>query len=262
MSSTLALPFLPISIQLYSLRNIEGLEAQLDLAKSAGYRHVELIGSHLDDAAGTKAKLDARGLTVSSSHVGIVALRERPQAILDACKLLGFTQLFMPSVPPDERNSPGAYWTALGRELGQMARDFRAQGIALGYHNHHWELQAKEGGKTALELLFEGASQVEQGSPLTWQADVAWLVRGGADPAALMQRYRDRVVSVHAKDLAPAGEKTDEDGWADVGSGVLDWPALAKASRNAGAKWLVAEHDKPNDPARFTRASFKFLNAL
>ena len=55
---------------------------------------------------------------------------------------------------------------------------------------------------------------------------------------------------------ARPGENVDEDGWADVGSGVLDWKALSLAARNAGAQWLVAEHDKPNDPARFTRASF------
>lgn len=249
---------LPISIQIYSLRNIEGLDQQLDLVQAAGYRHVELIGSHLDDAANTKAKLDARGLTPSSSHVSIAALREKPEAIAAACKLLGIKQLFMPSVPPDERDSPAEYWAALGRELGQMAQVFKAQGIDLGYHNHHWELQRKADGRTALEWFFEGA----QGTPLTWQADVAWLVRGGVDPAEWLLRYKDRVVSAHAKDLAPTGEKLDEDGWADVGSGVLDWHMLAKVCRDAGAQWLVAEHDKPNDPARFTRASYAFLSSL
>lgn len=249
---------LPISIQLYSLRNIEGLEPQLDVVQAAGYRHVELIGSHLDDAAGTKARLDARGLTPSSSHVGMAALREKPEAIAAACQLLGIKQLFMPSVPPDERDSPAEYWAALGRELGQLALTFKAQGIDLGYHNHHWELQRKADGRTALECLFEGARD----TPLTWQADVAWLVRGGVDPAEWLNRYRDRVVSVHAKDLAPSGEKLDEDGWADVGSGVLDWHRLARVCREAGAQWLVAEHDKPNDPVRFTRASYAFLSSL
>lgn len=249
---------LPISIQLYSLRNLEGLDQQLDLVQATGYRYVELIGSHLDDSANTKAKLDARGLTPSSSHVSMAALRERPEAIAAACKLLGIKQLFMPSVPPAERDSPADYWAALGRELGQLALAFKAQGIDLGYHNHHWELQRKADGRTALEWFFEGA----QGTPLTWQADVAWLVRGGVDPAEWLNRYRDRVVSAHAKDLAPSGEKLDEDGWADVGSGVLDWHMLAKVCREAGAQWLVAEHDKPNDPTRFTRASYTFLSSL
>ena len=67
----------------------------------------------------------------------------------------------------------------------------------------------------------------------------------------------------HAKDLAPSGTKGDEDGWADVGLGVLDWRnTLAPASAAHGARWLVAEHDMPSDPARFARNSFAFLNSL
>jgi sugar phosphate isomerase/epimerase len=249
----------PISIQLYSLRNLPSLDAILDNAKAAGYSHVELIGSHLDDAANVRRALDARGLKVSSAHVGMAALRDRFEAIMQACKTLGFTQLFMPSVPPEERQSPEPYWTALGRELAQMAWRAKDHGIELGYHNHHWELKQQADGRTALDCLFAAAGK----APLKWQADVAWLVRGGADPAVLMAQYADRVTSVHAKDLAPANTKLDEDGWEDVGHGVLDWRGtLAAASVKNGAQWLVAEHDKPSDPARFARNSFAFLNSL
>jgi sugar phosphate isomerase/epimerase len=249
----------PLSIQLYSLRTLPGLADVLDTVKAAGYRNVELIGSHLDDAANVRQQLETRGLAVSSAHVGMAALRERFDAIMTACKALGFTQLFMPSVPPSERQSVEPYWTSLGRELGQMALRAKDRGIQLGYHNHHWELTAQADGRTALDCLFAGAGN----APLTWQADVAWLVRGGADPVALMQQHKARVVSVHAKDLAPAGTKADEDGWADVGHGVLDWRGrLAQAAVDNGARWLVAEHDKPSDPARFARNSFAFLNSL
>lgn len=247
-----------ISIQMYSLRNVEGADAQFDLVQQVGYRHVELIGSHLDRAEETKAALDARGLAASSSHVGMPALRERKQAVIEACHTIAMTQLFMPAVPFDERFGDADYWTATGAELGALAVEFAAAGITLGYHNHHWELEDKGGGRTALDLLFAAA----EGSPLAWQADVAWLVRGGADPIALLQKHSGRVASTHAKDLAPEGQRADEDGWADVGSGVLDWQALAAAAESAGSQWLVAEHDKPNDPERFTRASFAFLSAL
>jgi sugar phosphate isomerase/epimerase len=248
----------PLSIQIYSMRNIGNLDRELDTVAAAGYRHVELIGAHLNDAAGTRAKLDARGLTASSSHVSIDALRAGLGLIADACHTLGFTQLFMPAVPQAERNSEGPYWSALGAELGGMAKQLEGRGVELGYHNHNWELQPKQGGHNALELLFEAAAD----SPLTWQADVAWLVRGGADPKKWLERYRDRVVSIHAKDLAPSGTLLDEDGWADVGSGVLDWHELEKTCRAVGASWLVAEHDKPSDPERFARASFTFLSSL
>ena len=247
-----------LSIQLYTMRALNDLDRILDAVGEAGFRHVETVGSQLDDAATTRAKVNARGLKVSSSHVSLAALRERPEAVVEACRTLGFEQLFMPAVPPDQRDMAADGWRALGRELGGLAERLRGQGIRLGYHNHHWELKPKEGGKTALELIFEAA----EGSPLTWQADVAWLVRGGADPKEWLDRYRSRVVSAHVKDIAPAGQNEDEDGWADVGSGVLDWRDLWRACRDAGAEWMVVEHDKPKDPARTARASFAFLSGM
>ena len=247
-----------LSIQLYTLRSMNDLDTILDTVSAVGFRNVEGIGSHLDDAANVKAKLDARGLHFSSSHVSLAALRERPDKVIAACRLLGFDQLFMPAVPPEQRDMDAQGWRALGRELGALAKRFAGDGIRLGYHNHNWELKPKDGAKTALELLFAEA----EGSALTWQADVAWLVRGGAAPEEWLHRYRDRLVSAHVKDLAPEGTKLDEDGWADVGAGVLDWRTLWQTCRDCGASWMVVEHDKPSDPARSARASFAWLSKL
>ena len=247
-----------LSIQLYTMRSLGDLDRILDAVAEAGYRQVETVGAHLDDAATTRAKLDARGLKVSSSHVSLAALREHPEAVVDACRTIGIDQLFMPAVPSDQRAMAADGWRALGQELGRMAERLRGQGIELGYHNHHWELEPKDGPRTALELIFEAA----EGSPLTWQADVAWLVRGRVEPKAWLQRYRSRLTSAHVKDIAPAGQNRDEDGWADVGSGVLDWRDLWQACRGAGARWMVVEHDKPKDPARTARTSFAFLTGM
>ena len=74
--------------------------------------------------------------------------------------------------------------------------------------------------------------------------------------------YGDRITAVHVKDIAPAGEATNEDGWADVGSGVLNWRDLWRVCRQAGAEWMVVEHDKPADPAATARNSFSFLRNI
>jgi len=255
----IAMPITDIlSIQLYTLRSLNSLDAVLDTAAAAGYRYVEGIGSHLDDAVAVKAKADARGLRFSSSHVSLAALRERPGAIIDACKYLGFKHLFMPSVPPEQRDGDAAFWRSLGHELGTLSQHFAEADIRLGYHNHNWELKPKEGSTTALELMFAGA----EGTPLTWQADVAWLVRGGAEPEIWLRRYRDRLVSAHVKDIAPEGTGLDEDGWVDVGAGVLNWKSLWQLCCNCGAQWMVVEHDKPSDPARCARVSLAYLQAM
>ncbi|MBV9998225.1 MAG: sugar phosphate isomerase/epimerase [Verrucomicrobia bacterium] len=247
-----------LSIQLYTLRSLGELDRVLDAVKQAGYSHVETIGAHLEDAENVRAKLDARGLKVSSSHVSLAGLRERLDLVIRACRTLGFEQLFMPAVPPEQRGSDAPFWRSLGRELGLLAERMRDEGITLGYHNHHWELAPKQGKKTALELIFEAAGE----SPLAWQVDIAWLVRGGADPKEWMARYRDRIVSAHVKDLAPAGRNQNQDGWADVGAGVLDWRDLWRAAREAGARWMVVEHDKPADPAGTARANYAFISQM
>lgn len=247
-----------LSIQLYTLRSLENLDRILDVVSDAGYKYVETVGSHLDDAATVRSKLDARGLKVSSSHVSLAALREKPDAVADACKILGFTDLYMPAVPPDDRDMAADGWRALGLELGKIADRMKGKGIDFGYHNHHWELKPKDGSKTALELLFEAA----EGSPLTWEADVAWLARGNVDPKAWIERYSRLVTAAHVKDIAPAGQNEDQDGWADVGSGTLDWKDLWQTCRKAGARWMVVEHDKPADPARSARSSFEYLRTI
>jgi len=246
-----------LSIQLYTLRALGDLDVVLDIVAQAGYRNVETVGGHLETPGQTRAKLDALGLLAPTSHVGLAALREKFDATVTACHTIGIGQLFMPAVPTEQRDMDGAGWTALGRELGEFARRLQDKGIGLGYHNHNWELQPKAGG-TALELLFAAAA----GSPLTWQVDVAWLVRGGADPKQWITRYRPLVVSAHVKDIAPAGQNLDQDGWADVGAGVLDWHDLWRACRDAGATWMVVEHDKPSDAAASVRASFEFLKEM
>ncbi|MCB5177647.1 sugar phosphate isomerase/epimerase family protein [Microvirga lenta] len=247
-----------LSIQLYTLRSMEDLDRILDTVAQAGYRYVETVGSHLDDVASVRSKLDSRGLKASSSHVSMAALREKPDAIVDACRTLDITDLYMPAVPPEQRDMEADGWRSLGRELGRLAERFKRDGIRLGYHNHHWELKSKDGNKTALELIFEEA----EGSPLAWQVDVAWLVRGNADPREWMKRHRSRITAAHVKDIAPAGQNEDQDGWTDVGSGVLEWRNLWRSCREAGAKWMVVEHDKPANPAHTARVSFDFLRSI
>ena len=88
-----------------------------------------------------------------------------------------------------------------------------------------------------------------------WEADLAWVVRGGADPRHWIELYRGRIPLVHVKDIAPAGDNADEDGWADVGAGIMPWSELWPRCVAAGAETMIAEHDNPSDFDRFARVS-------
>lgn len=247
-----------LSIQLYSLRDYGDLDRQLDAVAEIGFRKVETVGGHLVDAAGTRAKLDARGLAAPTGHVGMADLRARLDWVADQTRTVGIEHLFMPAVPDEEREQPADRWRAVGAELAEMAERLSGHGLALGYHNHHWELKALPGGEIPLELLLEGAA----GSRLSFEADLAWVARGGADPVAWLERLSGRLAAVHVKDLAPEGQNLDQDGWADVGAGTLDWLRLWPLALSHGARWMVLEHDKPTDPVPFARDSREYLLGL
>ena len=245
-----------LSIQLYSLRALGPVDAQLDAAAAAGFRLVETIGSQLADPKALKSALDQRGLSAPTGHIGINDLRSDLSRIADAAHAVGIGQLYMPAYPVEERGRTAASWQRAGAELGAIAERLAAEKIGLGYHNHHWELERLDDGRTALESLFEGAA----GSPVTWQADIAWLARGGVDPVEWLKRYSAILTSAHVKDQASAGITAD-DGWTDVGAGILDWKSLWTAARANGAGIMTVEHDNPSDPAGFAARSHAWLIA-
>ena len=93
--------------------------------------------------------------------------------------------------------------------------------------------------------------------------DVAWVVRGEDDPKSWIDKYADRIVAVHLKDIAPEGEAADEDGWADLGHGTVPWKGLfADLKAKSKAKYFVMEHDNPNDLERFAARSIATAKAL
>ncbi|TIX36617.1 MAG: sugar phosphate isomerase/epimerase, partial [Mesorhizobium sp.] len=94
------------------------------------------------------------------------------------------------------------------------------------------------------------------------EMDVAWVVRGGADPLPWIEKHGKRISAVHVKDIAKPGEGLDEDGWSDVGHGTMDWAGLIKTLRaKSAAKYFVMEQDNPNDIERFARRSIASVKA-
>jgi sugar phosphate isomerase/epimerase len=248
-------PIEGLSFQLYSARTLEPMEAQFELLAGLGYKKVEPFGGLLNDPQRLKSQLEVHGLSMPTSHVGLDRLRDDPVAAVQLCRGLGVQTIYAPAPPLGERVGGEAEWTALGRELDRIGKIVTAEGLRFGWHNHHWEFAKAADGRRYLDIL------LEQAPDLLWQADLAWMVRGGADPITELRRYAGRIKSVHVKDIAPAGTCLDEDGWADPGHGVLDWSTLLPVLKQIGVNLFVAEHDKPNDVARFARRAFATVAA-
>ena len=243
----------PIAVQMYTLRNAGSLDQQLKIVHDAGVHAVETVGTQDTSATELKQLLDRYSIKAISSHVPLAELRSNLDGVVAFNRSIGNTTLVVPYLDKKDRPTDAAGWTALGQELGSIARQVRAKGMRLAYHNHDFEL-VDFNGRTGLELLFAAA-----GPDLQTELDLAWVARAGLDPALMLEKFRGHMFAVHAKDNAPKSQAEDEGGFAAVGQGVLDWNAILPAAATAGVHWYIIEHDQPRDPAKIIQTGADYL---
>ncbi len=246
---------LPIAVQMFTLRNSGSLDDQLAAVEAAGVTAVETVGMQDTDAETLKAALDKHKITPIATHAQLADLRDNLDAVIAFNKAIGNTVLVVPFLKPEQRPTDAAGWAALGTELKAISDKVKAQGMTLAYHNHDFEM-AQFDGRTALEIMMEAA-----GPDVKNELDLAWVARGGFDPAEYLGRFDNRVFAVHAKDNAPAGEAADEKGFKALGQGTLDWAKILPAAEDAGVQWYIIEHDQPLDAPAVVKTGAEFLTA-
>jgi sugar phosphate isomerase/epimerase len=247
------------AFQLYSARNFPPLADTLKMLKAAGYSAVEGYGALYADEAKVRELTDnlaASGLRMPTGHFALDMLEKDPDRVLAIAKALDIETIYCPFLAPDQRPDSAADYVAFGQRLQEAGRPYRDAGLGFGWHNHAFEFEKLKDGAIPQVAIFEG------GPDLEWEADLAWVIKGGADPLEWVNTFGKRLTSVHIKDIAPEGENRDEDGWADLGDGTVDWKALMEAVRTTACKYFVMEHDNPKDAKRFAERSIAAAQKL
>jgi sugar phosphate isomerase/epimerase len=246
-----------VSLQLYSMRDVADQIALLSKLPAIGITRVEGYGGVYADAPAYRAAMDANGVSMPSGHMGLAEIEADFDATMGIIQTMGMSRVFAPYLEEKDRPETAAGYIDLAKRLNAAGLRYAEHGISFGWHNHDFEFFALPDGSIPMELLLEHAPD------LNWEADLAWIVRGACDPLDYIARYGHRMTAIHVKDIAAAGTNADQDGWADLGTGVLDWAAYLKACRAQSSDLIFAlEHDKPSDPIAYatrSAAAFKTL---
>ncbi|PYY10565.1 MAG: xylose isomerase [Acidobacteria bacterium] len=148
---------------------------------------------------------------------------------------------------PKRGVTAGDYKT-LGRRITEIGKRSADLGVKLGYHNH-------------MESMGQSPEEVDRvldaSDPryVKLELDIAHYLQGGGDPVKAIQKYRDRLLFMHIKDVESIPKEQSSRGrdfrFVELGHGRVDVPATFKALHEVGFRgWAVVELDAVPDPSR------------
>ena len=142
---------------------------------------------------------------------------------------------------PDECKRLGQLLTELGKRTADI-------GIPLGYHNH---LNTLSQSPANLDLILENSDP----KYVKLELDTAHYVAGGGNPARAIEKYRDRILFLHLKDVkdipadSPKAKYPFE--FVELGRGQVNLQEVFSALDKVNYRgWAVVELDRVPDKSR------------
>lgn len=254
------IPDTQIAVTLFNLREYcqteSDLDETLDKLCEIGYKAVQVSAIPLEPAV-IKSQLDKHGLVCCATHDGLAMINEDTQRLIDKMHTLECDFVAL-GAPPIDYIKDKAKFDELVNIFNEKGHQLSAEGIKLGYHNHHFEFMHIEPHKTALELFYEKTCPTCVFSEL----DVHWVQRGGANPETWIRKLAGRIPVIHFKDFV----MIDTDPvFCEIGEGNLEWDKIIKACNDTNVRWFSIEQDAPfpgRDIFESMKISFNNLKAM
>jgi inosose dehydratase len=199
----------------------------------------------------TMVALSSGGVSVTAPAADEIAKHARNAAFV---RDVGGLYLQVTDQLPKGRPATAADRQALGKLMSEIGKRSADVGVPLGYHNHMNSLGERPG--EVDEILAAADPRY-----VRLELDVAHYTQGGGDPVKAIDRYHDRLLFLHLKDVesVPAAAGADPARayrWVELGRGRVDLRGVFAALKKAGFKgWAVVELDAVPDSARTPKES-------
>ncbi len=264
-----------LGMQLYSMRAQlkDNVPAALDLVKGYGTTEVETYdGIPNITVEKLSAELKARGLKVLSAHMSYASCKKDINVVIRDAKTLGAQMIVVPYLQHAKEGMTEAEAHAIAADFNAFGAACKAAGLKFGYHPHGFEfVPTKPGSK---ELVFDVLARETKPELVNFEMDVFWVFHAGQDPVALLNKYPNRWVALHVKDIrkgALTARSPDTAGLVlasapptdkvVVGTGQIDWPSVLRAAQKLGIDKYFIEDESPA-PLQVIPESLKYLRAL
>lgn len=228
---------LNLGLQLYTLREYcatpKLFHHAVDKAAEMGYKYIQFSGG----AATEQDFIDAlkrTGLICGLTHAEDDELINHTQDVIEFHNKLGCDNIGIGGLPYAYRNHDGFY--KFIERYGKAMEELKKAGKNFCYHNHWFEFEKYEDGKTGMDILLENTDP----DVFKLTLDTAWAHRAGIDCADFIRRHPGRVACLHLKDYMMVG---DEVTLIEVLDGNMNFDSIIDACIEDGIKWLFVEQD-------------------
>ncbi len=253
-----------IGVQMYSFRNITpdlGIEATLDLIHDMGIKEIEGGVPPGITPEEFRRMCNERGISIPSTGAGFQQLIDEPEAVVKRAIALGAPYIMTAWIPHDVGNFNYENARHAVDVFNEAGKKLYEHGITFKYHLHGYEMRPHED-STLLEYIIQNTNP----DYVSFQLDIFWAHFGGADPVELLNKYPNRFVSLHLKDMQHGIEKnltglTDPEYNIVIGTGELDIPAIIRASKDAGIEHYFIE-DESSRVLEQIPLSIEYLRSL
>jgi sugar phosphate isomerase/epimerase len=244
-----------IGVQLYTVRAemAKDFEGSLEKIAAIGYKEVEFAGYYNRSPKDIQAALNRYGLTAPSAHMPLVDIQTKLDQTIETVKAVGHKFLICPYLEDKDRRTLDDY-KRHAETFNRAGEACRKAGVQFGYHNHDFEFAAKDG-KLPYDLLLAETDK----NLVKMELDLYWISKAGQDPLAYIDKYKDRFVLFHVKEM----DSTPKRGITEVGRGVIDFKSIfAKAPKGAIKHYFVEQDTCPGSPFDSIKVSFDHLKQL
>lgn len=252
-------------MQLYTVRSVlpeKPLET-LKALEQIGYRECEVVARGMDQIWPSLKQTALKPVSVHLDTALFMRNAAQLPAALDDAAKRGFHYAVCPYIAPADRGGVDVI-KKLAATLNSAGEKAKAAGMTLAYHNHAFEFEPAGSDGTLLDVLLASSDP----KLVQLELDIMWVKVGGAEPAALLEKYKGRIPLMHVKNLRPGVEKRYNEqiprtAFAEAGNGVIDIPSVLKAAAKSGVKHYFVEQDQtPGDPIASLRESYQYLHGL
>jgi sugar phosphate isomerase/epimerase len=263
----------PLGAQLYTVRNILMKEPDRVFKTLAAIGYTEVEGNRAD-LVQLDSKIRQYGLKSISCHIETPLITQKWEpypdlkpmtldAAIDSAKKIGVEYFTLAYISPGARGDNDDFYRRTADMMNLAGQKCKKAGMQFAYHNHAYEFGGQPG-KRPIDIFVERLDS----RYVQFEADVFWLSVANQDPVEILRKWKGRVALLHLKDKAKDaphqfGENMPPTAFKEVGSGVIDFPAILKAAPGAGVKHYIVEQDQtPGDPLDSLRKSFDYLKTL